>query len=190
MTNKRENKIFYFRCNFFPKNNRGQFFLIMAFIILGLIAGVVTVSNSVEKKADPRFRYIGDEIDFESQRVIDYSIGNDRDVKSDLMDFVKNYSNYSNANDFYYIFGTTSEITFAGLKKKDSGTVQIDIGSGNQPITLDQGIFMTQNFNNPVNPVNLTINEIKYSFTLNTGENFYFVVSKEVEGDVYVVTNS
>ena len=170
------------------KNKKGQFFLIMAFIILGLIAGVVTVSNSVEKKTDPRFSYTGDELDFESEKVIDYSIGNNRNVKLDLTDFVKNYSNYSNADDFYYIFGTASEITFAGLKKKSSGTLQYDIGSGDQTITLNQGEFEVQNLGSGTS-VNLTLNEIKYPFTLNTGQNFYFIVSKEVGGDVYVSTS-
>jgi len=172
-------------------NKRGQFFLIMSFIILGLIAGVVTVANSADKKTDPRFNYVKDELNLESEKVIDYSISNDGDIKADLTTFAQDYSTYSNADDFYYVFGTTTGITFAGLKKKSQGSIQINYGSGDQTVILNQGEFRANNDYTPLGTsVNLTINNIKYPFTLRAGENFFFVVSKEVEGDVYVATNS
>ncbi len=192
--NKRENKIFYFRCNFFPKNNRGQFFLIMAFIIIGLIAGLSFVTNSVNKKADTRFNYVKDELDFESEKIIDYGAKHNlnlADMKSLFKNFTSNYSGYSNADDFYFIFGTTGEITFAGLRKKSQESVNVDFSSEDgEDISLSQGVLTFQDFSNPTENGNLTINGVKYNFNLNTGQNFYFVVSKDIEGDVYIATNS
>ena len=172
-------------------NKKGQFFLIMAFIVLGLIAGLATVTNSVDKKIDARFNYVKGELNLESEKAIDYGVSQNFDsaqMKTLLRDFTEDYSSYSNADDFYYIFGTTGEITFAGLKKQSGGTIQTN--QNPSTIILSQGFFMTQDFSNPTNPVILTIDGTVYPFTLRTGQNFYFVVSKSVEGDVYVATNS
>lgn len=193
MNKKRKNWKF-FRCNFFPKNNRGQFFLIMAFIILGLVAGLATMTNSVDKKVDARFNYVKDELGLESEKVIDYSINNNRDIKADLTAFSQDYSTYSNADDFYYIFGTTSEITFAGCKKKTSGQATIEDNLGAvSTLTINQGpcnLIQSNTLTSPPTSIILKVNNVKYPFTLRTGQNFYFVVSKDMEGDVYIATNS
>ena len=175
-------------------NKRGQFFLIMAFIILSLIVGLTTITNSVNKKIDTRFNYVKNELDLESEKAIDYGTGqgySSAQMKSLLQNFTSNYSTYSNADDFYYIFGTTSEVTFAGLKKKSPGTINVDFSSGDgTDVSLSQGILKFQDFSSPAGSGNLTINGIRYEFKLNAGQNFFFVVSKEVEGDVYVAMNS
>ena len=172
-------------------NRNGQFFLILTVIIITVIAGLATMINFVEKKDDSRFYYAKDELAFESEKVIDYSISNEGDVKADLTTFVQDYSAYSNADNFYFVFGTTSEIRFAGLQKKNSGTVNVDFDStGNGiGITLNQGSFTTSDILATSSTGTITVNGITYSFTLNQGQNFFFVVSKEIEGDVYTITN-
>ena len=183
----------FFYCNFFPKNKRGQFFLVMSIVIIGLVAGLTGITNSLQKQSDAKFYRVSEELKFESEKVIDYGIGQGFDetgMKSLLTNFSNNYSSYSNADDFYYIFGTTSEITFAGLRKKSGGTVQINFGSGNQGITLSQNSFTTPASYTPSGTnVDLTIDGVTYPFTLHEGQNFFFVVSKNIEGDVYTATN-
>lgn len=179
-------------------NKNGQFFLIMSFIILGLIVGLAAITNSVNKKIDTRFDYTKDELDFESEKVIDYGASqgfNDANMKQLLTNFAQNYSAYSNADDFYYIFGTTSEITFAGCKKKSGGQAIIESSSGTPLSTLSiiQGSCNQMQSNTlsfpPANIV-LKAGDTKFPFTLRAGQNFYFVVSKEMEGDIYVAANS
>ncbi|MEK6842808.1 MAG: hypothetical protein AABX84_03245, partial [Nanoarchaeota archaeon] len=170
---------------------RGQFFLIISVIIIGLVAGLATITNSVQKQSDVKFYYVGEELKFESEKVIDYGIANNKDMKQLLTDFSQDYSEYSNADNFYYVFGTTTEITFAGLKKKNSGTVNVDFdSSGNGiDITLNQDIFTIKEIAVSSLTGTLTIEGVIYSFTLKQGQNFFFVVSKEIEGNVYTATN-
>lgn len=170
-------------------NKRGQFFLIMTVMIVGLISSIAFVSNSAIKKSDPRFSYVGNELKFESERVLEYATSANGDAKANLTAFSKNYSTYSSADNFYYIFGNSTEITFAGLQKNEEGKVNITLDSGETQIDLQKNVFETRNFAPAGNSVNLTIEDAKYSFILNSGWNFYFVVSKEIGGDVYVVTN-
>lgn len=184
--NKREKNYQFFHSNFFPKNRRGQFFIIMSVIIIGLVAGLATITNSVQKQNFVSFDYVEDELKFESEKVVDYGIANNQDMKVLLTYFTQNYSEYSNADEFYYVFGTQSEITFVGLQKKSAGEININFGSGNVPIPFTQNQFYIDEFNPlDTNSVNLTIAGTKHSFTLQEGENFFFVVSKEIEGNIY-----
>ena len=175
-------------------NRNGQFFLILTVIIITVIAGLATMINFVEKKDDSRFYYAKDELAFESEKVIDYSISNEGDVKADLTTFVQDYSAYSNADNFYFVFGTTSEITVAGCKKNNDGQIRIEDDSGTllSTLTLNKGPcnpIASGTRGSPPQNIFLVVDDAKYPFTLNQGENFFFVVSKEIEGDFYTITN-
>src|SRR3989338_4439451 len=140
---------------------KGQFFLIMKIMIVGLIASIATVTNSAVKKSDPRFGYAGDEIKFESEKVIDYVLnagGTNDDMKGSLTAFAQDYSVYSNADNFYYVFGDSSGITFAGLQKKADGNVNLNFDSSSSGTNID----LTKNvfFSNP-SPYAPTINPVK-----------------------------
>jgi len=186
---KRERKPWFFHRDFFPKNRRGQFFLVMSLVIIGLVAGLTGISNSVQKKSEVKFYHIGEELKYESDKTMDYAIINELDMEEVLTNFSKDYSKYSNADGFYYIFGTTSKITFVGLNKNNSGTIKIDAGSGEENIELIQNQFYTENFDSPNANIKLVVNGVNYPFTLRNGENFYFVISKELDGDIYTATN-
>lgn len=173
-------------------NKGGQFFLILIVIIISVVAGLASVVNFVEKKSDAKFYYSKDELNFESGKAIDRAINKNLNMKDTLTDFAQDYSEYSNADDFYYIFGTTTEMTFAGWRKKSDGIIKVNVGSGDQEITLNKDTFKTTP--PPIlapsgTNVKLIIDGVEYPFTLNQGQNFFFVVSKEVEGDVYTITN-
>ena len=186
MTNKSYKNQQFFHCNFFSKNRKGQFFLIVTMIIVSLIVSITTSVNFIEKKSHSNFRYDANELKFESEKVMDYAIKNNHDVKIDLTTFTDDYALYSNADNLYFIFGDSSEITFNGYQKKledvsvNTGTGYIDISFSNEEAT--------GNYPNP-SSVKLKIDGVEYPFTLNTGQNFYFVISKEIDGDGFTETN-
>ena len=186
--NKRGKNLRLFRFNFFPKNKRGQFFLMMSLVIIGLVAGLTGISNSVQEKTGVKFYRVSEELKYESDKAMDYAIINNLEMKEVLTNFSKDYSQYSNADEFYYIFGDTTEITFVGLNKKNSWTVVLDTGTP-QNIVLTQNQFNVLTVLNPNANIKITANGINYPFTLRQGKNFYFVVLKEIEGDVYTTTN-
>lgn len=181
--------------SFFPKNRRGQFFLVATLIIIGVIAGFVTLSNSSTRKSDIKFSQVGEELEIEFKKVLDHGISqnfDDAERKALLTEFSENYSTYSDADGFYFLFGDEVEITFAGLKKKNVGTINIETVSNvlnTLDVDLEVNIFKTEDVLSGGTSVNLTVDGIKYVYNLTAGENFYFVVSKEVNGDIYTVSN-
>ena len=168
---------------------RGQFYLITTIIILSLVAGFVVVSNYSKETTKADFSNIGKELQIESEKVLDYGTKNGLDPKTLLINFTKDFSNYSAADSLYFVFGNSSEIVFSGYKKLEDGTVYIDAGSGSQSLVLSKNVYNYITISGPAEDIKVTVDSIEHDFTLDSGENFYFVVSKEINGDRSVFTN-
>ncbi len=172
------------------KSKRGQFYLLAGVIIISVVMGFVFFSNSYERKSNVNFDYLGKELETESENVVDYGIKNNQNIKTLLINFTQEYSLYTEADNSYFIFGNFTEVTFAGYKKLNSGSVLIDVGSGNQQIDLIQGVYRSVSFQNPQQDIKVTIDNIVYDFRLKNGQNFYFVLSKEIGEERYIVSNN
>src|SRR3990172_7608482 len=176
-------------------NRRGQFYLITAMIIVTLIASFVTITNYSKKTPDARIENIGSELKYEAGKVIDFAIANPSEGSIDekLLDFTKQYSESSEADNFYFIFGDSSSIRVAGLQKRD-GILSIQgVTDANPELTLTAGSYNSNLFSPNGNSVNLTISifdNLKYEFKLTSGQGFYYIVSKEIEEENHVATNS
>ena len=168
---------------------KGQFYLITTIIIITIVASLITISNYSRERTNIKYDYLGEELKIESRNVLDYGIKNNENLKEFLEDFTRTYSDYSNAENSYFIFGNKNEITFAGYKRLSSGTVFIDAGSGNEALNLNAGEYNSRNFLNPAEDIKVTVDEIEYNFMLKSGENFYFIISKEIDGEKYTFTS-
>ena len=175
--------------SFLIKRKRGQFYLIAAVIIIALISGLAVVTNYSIKKTGYDMDYAGRELSIESEKVLDYGLLNSLNLKSLMENFTKTYSNYSDADEIYFIFGNLNEVTVAGYKKLDSGSILVDVGNGNRTITLSKGVYNSLNFSVANGSIEVTAGGIEYNFTLYNGENFFFILSKEVEEEKYIYTN-
>lgn len=170
-------------------DKRGQFYLLTTILIITIISGFIIISNFSQKRSNIGFDYVGEELNIESEKVIDYGIKNNKDIKVLLENFTKIYSLYSEAENLYFIFGTRERITLSGYKKLNSGTIAIDVGNGNRDLILSKGIYNSSEFVNPQENIKVTVNEIIYDFSLKSGENFYFIISKELGEERYIITN-
>jgi cysteine-rich repeat protein len=168
-------------------DKKGQFYLLTTIILVGLIFSFATVINYSQEKNVLNFNYLKDELNIVSGNVIDYALYNNKDVNESLINFSKVYSNYSEADNMYYIFGNRDSITVAGYQKKNDGSIMVDVGSGNQELIFSKGVYKSQSFSNPENNIKISVDSVVSDFSLSSGENFYFILSKEVRGDVYVV---
>jgi hypothetical protein len=112
---------------------------------------------------------------------------NNKDIKETLINFTKIYSNYSEADNLYFIFGNRQNITIAGYQKLNNGKIFINVGSGNQELSLSKDIYNSMDFLNPQKDIQVTVNNVVYDFSLSSEENFYFILSKEINGEVHVV---
>ena len=186
-------------------NKRGQFFIIAAVIIIVILASVVTISNYTSTREEVKLIDLGEEISIESQQVIDsgtYSGLDDEQMEVLLENFASNYVTYiQELKNIYFIFGSEEEIHFLGYQELVEEYVSITVfeelnrdiserefhdlnmGGERNSITVTEGKSITK--------VILTIGEgdeaFDSPFELAEGENFYFVVWREWDGEKHVV---
>jgi len=162
MNKKGENII-----NFFPKNKRGQYYLIAAIIFIGIIFILISVVNESRKETNTRVYELSKEMKIESSKVMEYYAytGNNQ-----IENFTKKYSEYAGQEiNIYFITGNRT------LQKAYNCT-----GGNRKNITdLD--------FDSVGNILNMTIEEKIYSFNFEKGENFYFVITQKEGDEEYIL---
>ena len=156
------------------RQKRGQFYLIAALIIIALIIGYAGISNYIQKKESIKLYDLGEELGIESENVLDYGTYNEFNVSEMeelLTGFIASYAEYIERGiDISFIFGNPDKIIVITYEELE-GVPSTDIiyPEGEKKVTV-------------------TINGIVYEFKLKEGENFYFVISQELEGEQHVVT--
>ena len=169
-------------------NKSGQFYLIAAIILASIIIGIVTVSNYSKKDSITGFQDLKEELQIESENVLDYGVYNkfnEAQMRGLLNDFTQEYiDSESRDKDLYFVFGNENNITVKGYQKSDK---LISVSSGaSSTITQKAGEF-TGSIDPSGNDIMLYIGDNSYTFKLNRGENFYFVISQQDEGG-YIVS--
>jgi len=178
------------------KNKGGQFFLIAAVILVVVIVSVITISNYTSTREEVKLYDLGQEMGIESQQVIDsgtYS-GLDSEEMALLMEnFAKNYVNYIEEDkNIYFVFGNKEEIRVLGYQEIEPE--KVCIGLNNEPVDCNIAMEKTQTFSSNKNEIDKVVikigeapNEYDYQFRLKPGENFYFVIWREIKGEKHVV---
>lgn len=168
---------------------RGQFYLIATIIIIAMIAGFAVVSNYAKKREVIKLYYSKQELEIESENVLDYGISNnlnENQMQELLENFIRDYVDYAGERkNLYFIFGD-NEINVMTYQNsfEEEACIKVDDGNCN---SLTAG-GEVQTFVSG-NEVTIKTEDSEYIFTLKEGENFYFVISKEIEDEKYVVTS-
>ena len=166
----------------------GQFYLIAAIILAAIIIGIAAISNYSRKATNVRIDDLKEELQIESSNVLDYGTykeSNQAQKYTLFSDFTQAYMDSESGNkDLYFIFGNENNITVKGYQRSP------------QKVTLDS-LTITEgpgDFIGGLNPaleqgkIKMSIGELEYEFEIKPGENFYFVIIQEIEGEKYVVT--
>ena len=170
----------------------GQFYLISAIILATLIIGIVTISNYARKESNLKLHELKEEIQIESAYVLDYGLlkyksSSEAEFYALLLTFTKDYIDYQGKNkDLYFIFGNQNNITVTGYQETEK-EVSVSSGSTQAIITNEAGEF-TGGIAPETNTVILSISDTLYEFELNSGENFYFILSQKVNKGEYIIT--
>ena len=169
------------------QNKRGQFYLIAAIIIVAIILGFATTSNSLKKEEFTEMDDIAKELEIESQAIIDHAVLNNLDVKVQLGLFAEAYAPYSEAENLYFIFGDKTSVDVGAYHKLYSGAILVN----GQELIISQNQYTSGGPYTPIgDQINLTINELDHVFDLEEGTNFYFVIAKiEEEGNYFFARN-
>ena len=164
---------------------RGQAYLVSAIILVAIILSIVAVANYSEKNESEDIISLKEELKIESAKVLDYGINNSLSqpqMNQNLIDFTQIYlDTESRDKDIYFVFGDQSNITLKGYQNS-AHSVSLDDVS----VASSSGEFLGS-----VDPsgssVTLNIDSNAYVFSLSNGENFYFIISREIGGNNYVV---
>jgi hypothetical protein len=170
---------------------RGQFYLIAAIVIVGVVIGLAVTTNLIfEHGKSDRQKDIQDEIKLESEYVINYGVFNEGDIVDLVENFAKQYASYIGENqDVLFVFGNKEDLTggsiglsYVSLFNVQSG-VSVTIGGSRPQINFNRQNVQGGNVDANVDGdnVNIKIGEVNYDFKLNEGENFYFVLKQPEE---------
>lgn len=143
---------------------RGQFFLVAAVIIVIVILGFIVISNYAKKEKYIKVNDMKDELEIESQKVLDYQALHGSKIRV----FGQDYSSYiGEGTDIYFITGGESDLE---MYKYSKG---VETAMDNPNVEGDLII--------------VSVDGSEYQFEL-TEENFYFIISQEISNEKYVVT--
>lgn len=171
-------------------DKKGQFYLVAAVVIVGLLIGFVGVANYSRKKPDVRIYDLKDELKYEGDYVIDYGImNNEWTVENILKDFTELYSDYAKENlrHFYFIFGNKDKLLFVTYEEIVVGSIFVE--GTRLPTTAVTGVEKIIPISEGDETITVKINDVEHNFDLKQGENFYYIISQSIEGEEYVIKN-
>jgi hypothetical protein len=171
-------------------NKKGQFFLIAALITVGALFGVTSIINSAQRgDENERFYDLSHEINFETKRVIDYGVYWQDDTNSLVNSFLVNYADYIKQDKALFIFGNEQELQGLYFANNPAGVVGLSVGSSPTVVPIQQVTGAVAHVTREGNVVNVKIGEITYTFSLLEGQNFFLVIEKEENNNVFVATS-
>ena len=148
------------------EGTKGQAFLITAIVFIAIVGAFITLKNYSKKTEFSTFPYMAEEIQIESEKVMDYALINED--YSSINIFTQDISDYTKKEgiDIYFIEDSLGSLSCYNVDGKTCNLVV----NGNEILA--------------------TINGISYSFTKTGGKNFYFIMIKEDGEEKYVYKNA
>ena len=168
---------------------RGQIYLVATIIIIAIIGGLISFANRPSVSENFDFSHVKEELQIESEKVMDYGINSNGNLIDLFENFTVDYSDYSDMDTLYFIYGNNANAQFSGFNKLDE-IKTISIITDSEQVEQNIGDTTVHNpLNNAGNFVNITMENSVFSFRLVEAQSFYFILTKELGDDVYVVTN-
>jgi hypothetical protein len=170
---------------------RGQFFLIAAVVIVGVMFGLTTVYNHIQSPSEDTTVYdLSKEISFETAKVIDNGVflsdTNTLEKIENLTDF---YSATNPKTDLIIIYGNEEIITVIFYNRTQTGSIGIEVGSTVSTTPTEQTFKQKSEEISYPDPREVSIElgfGIPFNFTLRQGQIFYLVLKKETLGERFV----
>jgi hypothetical protein len=151
--------------NFGKRGCKGQFYLMATIIIIGILIGILTISNYSIKKERSSVYDLSEELKIEGEKVIDYETTTSESV---FDDFAERYSDYAGNNiDIYFIYGELGSMEVFKYEQDERDDYSYGMDGNNLTISLEG---------------------VDYSFELKEGRNFHFIMLEKAEEEEYVVS--
>lgn len=173
-------------------NKKGQFFLIAAIVIVGIIItlSAINISTKTPAKENTAFYDLSKEIAFESNKLIDYGVYQYRGQTSpapSVTSLVANYSAVNPDTDMLFIYGNRTALTILLYNKTSLGTESFGTGGAPVGINIETRTPTTPGYLIEGNNVTVQLGGIApLTFELQPGENFFIVLKKEAGEETLV----
>ena len=174
-------------------NKRGQFYIIAAVIVVGIVVGLSsTVNSAVVGGEREQFYDLADEINYETKQVIDYGVFNSLEIDNLLIGFLEKYADYISKEQVLFLVGSldSEEVTAYGFTQQNVGGLGLISTNSGSPslITIQEigSVTAEVSLDTDLGTVTATVEGIDYIFNLEKGENFFFVIIQTEEEERFV----
>ena len=162
-----------------------------ALIIAGILISLVRISNQSTAREEPEaFFDLSDEISFETKRVLDYGVINQVSNVSGLASqLLSNYSEAIGDQDVAFVYGNPQDPggKIYAYYYQNVQVIGVTLSNGIiVPITIQSGSEIEAEYSSTSNTVRIRIDGVDYVFNLKPGQNFYFVLAKDEDGEKFV----
>ncbi|MEK6848738.1 MAG: hypothetical protein AABX65_03860 [Nanoarchaeota archaeon] len=169
------------------RGKKGQFYLLAAAMIIGLLFGLGVVGNKIivagEKASVGK---LAGEVKLETGGVVANSLYVGANTKSKLDEWTDTYANYSLGVDpeteWAFIYGKDNSFNIAKIEKEDSGCISVP-GAGVCNINRKR---KDESFSQNGGKLNQEFKGKGYEFPVSIGENFYFILNSKDKSGEYV----
>jgi len=178
-------------------NKKGQFYLVAAIIIVLAISGIASIKTYAIINSEPKkIEDIGSELKEETRRIVDYGIYSQENLTKVLNNFADSefapyFLKKTEGTNIVFIYGNATELYSVQYLEKETGAVYATLG-GAAPSW--QGVNLYTNRSSLGSKVvgdNLVITILgrDFNFIIRDNEMFYFLITQEKDGEVFVERN-
>ncbi|PIN89572.1 hypothetical protein COU60_03100 [Candidatus Pacearchaeota archaeon CG10_big_fil_rev_8_21_14_0_10_34_76] len=163
-------------------NKRGQFFLIAALVIVGVLIGLSVVVNEVIVKEDKEYFYdISSEVGYETKRVMDFGEYRDGFESKELTSrFLFDYVNYIGQDPVIFIYGNSTDVSAFVFQEQDVGSIGLNTGEEKIiPIQKRKDGGKEANVLVKNGKVSIEIDSVNHEFEMNEGNNLFYIIMRE-----------
>ncbi|MFB6246725.1 MAG: hypothetical protein ABEI74_04000 [Candidatus Pacearchaeota archaeon] len=166
---------------FFEK--KAQAFLIGAVLLIGILVGLVTVSNYAETSGFSTLESKGEKIDIESEKVMDYALINKKPSEKLNSTAIKNFTLETTKS-----LGPKTKIYFIENSSYSGNSGPIDCYNWNTSKNPAKKEYCQTYIKNQ--KIISTIERSNQTFPKTQGKHFYFVMIKESQGERHIYKNT
>jgi|SRR3989344_158019 len=177
-------------------NKRGQFYLIAALVIIGILTTLsATYTTTRSPKEETTIYNLLDEINFESNQVVDYGVfkpENDDQILAHIDQLATHYFQTNPSTDLIIVYGNSmNELQFLIKQNTQTGNVGFSFG-GNDIITTPTGpttIKDTRQRSTETETEQVTVvlsDDTRYYFNLRPGQMFFIALKKERQDETFI----
>jgi len=179
------------------KSKKGQFYLVAAILIVLAISGIASVKTYTSIKSEPRkIQDIGSELKEETTRIVDYGIYSKQNLTRVLNNFTDSefapyFLKKTENTNIVFIYGDANELYSVQYTPEYTGTIYATLGGVySEWPTIGTYVNRTKiTDNNGDKIVNVNILNRNFDFEIKENEMFYFLITQEKEGEIYVERN-